>query len=71
MREGLLAADLRNLLTRVVAFEDLIYVYFVDFLQDGQFPIVGSEDSPEAMQLIEELGPVAEIINAVCIEDDH
>jgi hypothetical protein len=67
--EGLLAADLRYLLAGVYVPKDLINIYLVDFLQDSQFPVVGSEYGPEAVQLIEEFGPVAEIVDAVCIED--
>jgi hypothetical protein len=69
VREGLFAADFRNLLAGVIVPEDLINIYLVDFLQDSQFSVVGCEDGPEAVQLIEEFGAVAEIVYTVCIED--
>lgn len=69
--KGVPAGDLRNFLSGVGVPEYFVNVDLVYFLQNGQFAVVGREQRAEAGQLVEQLRLVAEVVNAVCVEDHH
>lgn len=69
MRKGVTSRKFRDFLPGAVLGQYLVDVYLVNALQDGKLSVVGGEDGFEAGELVKEVRVVAEIVDAIGVED--